>query len=49
MGLNYKEESMIDETRAIFVRVREQENGDNEGCVNTEPKPFRVHLMFTYS
>lgn len=47
MGLNYKEESRIDETRAIFVRV--QQDGDNEGCVNTEPKPFRVHLMFIYS
>lgn len=49
MGLNYKEESVIDETRAILVRVREQEDGVDEGCFNTEPKPFRGHLMFIYS
>lgn len=50
MGVNYKEESMIDVTRAILVRVRKQEDYDNEGCFNTKPKNLlEVHLMFIYS
>lgn len=44
MGLNYKEEAMIDETRDILVRVREQEDDGNEGCFNTKPKPFKSAL-----
>lgn len=44
MGLNYKEESMIDVTRAILIRVRKQEDDDNEGCFNTKPKPFKSAL-----
>lgn len=44
MGLNYKEESMIDVTRAILVRVRKQEDDDSEGCFNTKPKAFKSAL-----
>lgn len=35
---------MIDVTRAILVRVRKQEDDDNEGCFNTKPKPFKSAL-----
>lgn len=44
MGLNYKEESVIDVTRAILVRVRKQEDDDNEGCFSTKPKTFKSAL-----
>lgn len=30
VGLNYKEKAMIDETRAILGKVREQEDYDNK-------------------
>lgn len=44
MGLNYKEESVFDMTRAILVRVRKQEDDDNEGCFSTKPKTFKSAL-----
>lgn len=44
VGLNYKEKVMIDETRAIFGGVREQEDDDNEGCFDTKPKVYKSAL-----
>lgn len=35
---------MIDETKAILVRARKQEDDDNEGCFNTKLKPFKSAL-----
>lgn len=49
VDLNYKGKAMIDETRAILGRVREQDDDDNEGCFGTKPKVFKsapdVHLQ----
>lgn len=35
---------MIDETRAVFGRVREQEDDDNDGCFNIKPKVCKSAL-----
>lgn len=52
VGLNYKEKAMINETRAILGRVREEEDYYEEGCFNTKPKVYKgasdVYLQLNF-
>jgi len=48
-----RKKAMIDETRAILGKVREQEDDDNEACFNTKPKVYKsaldVYLQLNFS